>query len=203
MTKFFVFFTVINIKMKTKITYSIFILSFFLLATPTLALGRPSYGASPTNLPSPAGIRLTEAKLKSCQARQASISKRMERLLALATTMEAKFDAIAKRVQDYYTEKVLPNGKTVANYDTLVSTIQTKKDAVQSALTTAQTNSKDFSCETDNPKGLLNQFRLDMQAAKKALGEYRTSIKNLIVAVRSVASTIEKASPKASPNTNE
>jgi hypothetical protein len=65
-------------------------------------------------------------------------------------------------------------------------------------VTTAQTNSTNFSCDGNDPKGLLTQFRTDMQTVKQALHDYRTSIKNLIVAVRSVTGEIESATPSAS-----
>ncbi len=141
--------------------------------------------------------RLTEAKLKSCQAREDSIKKRSDQLSKTAGNMLEKFDVIEKRVQDYYTSKVVPSGKTVANYDNLVTDVQTKKAAAQTALTTAQTNVSGFTCTGDDPKGQLTQLRTDMQSVKTALKGYRTSIKNLIVAVHSVTGETERSiSPK-------
>ena len=201
---------------KIKILPVFLILSFVLLASSAFAIGKPdtlSGGPSnvgspvttgrPTGLPSQAQNRLTEVKLKACQARESTITKRMTRLAELVTTMEGKFDAIASRVEEYYTSKVVPSGKTVANYDTLVADIQTKKTAVQAALTTAQPNSTGFSCTGDDPKGLLTQFRTDMQTVQKALQAYRISIKNLIVAVRSVTGTTERVNPSVLPKPTE
>jgi len=139
--------------------------------------------------------RLTEAKLKACQARENAIKRRTKQLVELATTMREKFDAIAGRVEKYYTSKVVPSGKTVANYDSLVADIQAKKGAVQTALTVAQGNAESFACTSDDPKGQLSQFREDMRAVKSALKDYRTSIKNLIVAVRSVTGTTKSNNP--------
>jgi hypothetical protein len=56
---------------------------------------------------------------------------------------------------------------------------------VQAALTKTQNDADNFNC-TGNPKDQLMLFREDMQSVKKALKDYRTSIKNLIVAVHSV-----------------
>ena len=122
--------------------------------------------------------------------------------------MEDKFDKHAQRVEEYYTSKVLPSSKTVAGYDSLVADIQAKKTAVTTAISTAQNDANKFSCTGDDPKGHLTQFRKDMQAVKKALKDYRTSIKNLIVAVRSVTGATErenKGSPKptSSPGGSE
>lgn len=106
--------------------------------------------------------------------------------------MEDKFDRIAKRVENHYTTKVIPSGKSAANYDGLVADIATKKTAVQVALIIAHNDSNSFSCTTADPKGQMTQFRKDMQLVKKALKEYRTSIRNLIVDVRSVTKPSSK-----------
>lgn len=133
--------------------------------------------------------KLTEVKLKVCQKKEAAIKKRDDQLNKMAETMLTKFADIATRVETYYTSKVVPSGKTVSNYDALVAEIGTKKTAVQTALTKANTDATAFSCTSDNPKGQLTQFRTDMQMVKQALKDYRTAIKNLIVAIRSVTGT--------------
>lgn len=183
---------------------SIFLLAFVFVATSVSAVGKPTDVGEKPIVASEQGkqqaqTRLAEGKLRACQAKEDSIKNRFARLNNLATNMESKFDSIASRVEDYYTTKVVPSGKTVSNYDSLVSDIQTKKVAVQTALTTAQTNSSNFTCTGDDPKGQLTQFRKDMQDVKSALKEYRISIKNLIVAVHSVKGTTESenaGSPK-------
>lgn len=106
--------------------------------------------------------------------------------------MEDKFDRIAKRVENHYTTKVVPSGKTVTNYDGLVADISAKKTTVQTALTTAQNDSNAFSCTGGDPKLQMTQFRKDMQAVKRALKEYRTSVRNLIVAVRALTGETNK-----------
>lgn len=175
---------------------------FVLTVSSVMAVGKPSDVGAQTatgQARQQAQTRLSEAKLRTCQAREDSIKRRASRLTQLATNMESKFEKHAQRVEDYYTSKVVPSGKTVANYDSLVANIAAKKAAVQAALSTAQNDAANFSCTGDDPKGQLTQFRKDMQAVKKALKDYRTSIKNLIVAVRSVTGTMErenKGSPK-------
>lgn len=131
----------------------------------------------------------SQGMLKACQARESAIKTRMTHLTQLATNMMNNFDKHASRVEKYYTTKVVLSGKTVSNYDSLVSDINTKKAAVSAALTKAQTDVQSFNCSTTNPKGVMIQFRQDMQAVKKALKDFRISIKNLIVAVRSVVGT--------------
>lgn len=167
--------------------------SAFAFSLPGQAVNRPfgpGYGASQAGNPRQnAQTRLLDAKLRACQARENAIKQRSTRLTQLVATMESKFDAIAKRVEDYYNSKIVPSGKSVANYASLTADIQTKKTAVQTALTTAQNDETGFSCTSGDPKGQMTQFRQDMQAVKEALKDYRISIKNLIVAVHSVTGT--------------
>lgn len=127
--------------------------------------------------------KLTEVKLKACQARESAIKTRSTNLINLVSTMEEKFDAIAERVEKFYTTKVALSGKIVSNYDSLVSNIATKKSDVQTALTKAQDDLVGFSCDGNDPKAQMKDFRLDMQAVKEKLKDYRKSINNLIVAV--------------------
>jgi peptidoglycan hydrolase CwlO-like protein len=174
-------------------------LTLILMPAATLAQGRPS--ALPSTAAAKAAVmtRLADAKLKACQNREAAITKRSTQLAKTASNIQEKFDAIATRVETYYTAKAVPAGKTISNYDALVAEIATKKTAVQTALTTVQTSAAAFSCTSDDPKRQLTQFRTDMQAVKKDLQGYRTAIKNLIVAIRSATGKTESsASPKAS-----
>jgi predicted nucleic acid-binding Zn-ribbon protein len=143
--------------------------------------------------------KLTEAKLRVCQNKQNAIQQRSNQLVEMARNMLNKFDRIASRVEQYYTNKVASSGKTVSNYDTLVAEISAKKSAVQTDLDKATSSAKAFNCASDNPKGQLNQFRTDMRAVKSDLREYRIAIKNLIVAIRSVVGATE-SSPSVQNN---
>ena len=172
--------------MKIKKQFSVFLglfLLFLLLAPSVLAVsGKPKATGKPIGV----GNTKVEGRLRACQAKQQGIIKRMDQLEKMAENMLEKFSAIQDRVVQYYNEKVVPSGKTVANYDTLIAEIQTKKTAVQTAIDQARANSALFSCDEDDPKGQLKKFGDDMRAVKSALKEYRTSIRNLIVAVRSL-----------------
>lgn len=181
--------------------FGILVIFFVLVTSSVLAVNKPSGEEQGTQ---PAQTRLVQTRLRACQARENAIKKRATRLIQLAASMENRFDKHAKRVEEYYTSKVIPAGKTVANYDNLVADIQTKKSAVQTALSTAQSDADNFSCTGTDPKGQLTQYRKDMQTVKRALKDYRTSIKNLIVAVRSVTGTTQRENngspkPTASP----
>lgn len=185
---------------------SISIISLSLLfVTNALAVGPTDRAIGLENAKAKSANHLEGAKLKSCQARESAIKNRSEKLTQLATNMMVKFDAIAQRVEDFYTTKLVPQGKTVANYDSLVADVQTKKIAVQTALTTAQADAASFSCTADNPKEMVTTFNTDMRAVKTALHTYRTSIKNLIVGVHSVTGQENRTKPtlKSTGNTGQ
>lgn len=138
--------------------------------------------------------KLDAKKLQVCQVKERNIKNRLDSLTKLVTNQEDKFSSMAARVENHYTTKSVPAGKVVANYDELVADIAAKKTAVDTALTTAKTDASNFSCTADDPKGLLTAFRKNMQSVKSALKDYRKSVRNLIVGLRS-----EKGSPTASP----
>ncbi len=138
--------------------------------------GKPKVTGKPVGV----GNTRVEGRLRACQAKEKSIQKRMSQLEKMATNMLEKFSKIQGRVEKYYTDKVLPSGKVVANYSTLTADIQTKKTAVQTAIAKVKTSSAGFSCSSDDPKAQMKQFRDGMGEVKSALKDYRTSIKNLI-----------------------
>lgn len=184
--------------MKKTIVSSVLILSIIIIGITSLAYAEERAFKSPSMMGDRGEKRelvkakLDSVKLRVCEAKESSIKKRGESLQNLSENILDKFDKISQRVQKYYTEKVLPSGKSVSNYDTLVTDINTKKEAVNTALTKAKENEANFSCSGDDPKGEILGFRDNMKEVKAALKDYRTSIKNLIVAVRSVVGETEK-----------
>lgn len=139
-------------------------------------------------------------KIKVCQTHERNIKNRADHLQNLVNKMFANFDKVAIRIENYYTQKLVPQGKTLSSYDSLVADIATKKKVVNADMNKAKADIAGFSCTTStNPKTDLTTYRIDMQTVKKDLQNYRTSIKNLIVAVRGLAG--ESSSPSASPIT--
>lgn len=126
-----------------------------------------------------------EQKVRRCEVKEKILITRTESLTRLVTNMEAKFTAIVERVKSFATDK----GLTVENYDALLADIETNKTAVDEALASSSVNAQAFTCDSDDPKAALTGFREDMQAVKQALHDYRTSIKDLIVAVKQAVET--------------
>ncbi len=171
-----------------KVVVAVLVVASLVLASPVSAQYR-----SPS---ATAQERIDNAKERVCQTRQAAIENRMTALIRLSSNMMEKFDSISTRVQNFYTNKVLPKGNSAPNYDTAVADVEAKKALVTDALTKAQESATAFTCDTDTPRTLYTQFRTDMLAVKKALQNYRTSIKNLILVVHRAAGT---ESPAATP----
>lgn len=176
-----------------------------LILTASVFAQTPTGNARPTRVIkvrtsiSPKISRSPQDKTRACQARENAIKIRSEKLTQLAKTMELKFDAIVTRVKDYYTSKLVPSGKTVAGYNDLLDEIGVKKDNVKDAIAKAQTNISKFNCTAGNPKNMLMQFNQDMRMVKSALKDYRTSTKNLIVAVRSSKGQLNRTNPSGKP----
>lgn len=142
--------------------------------------------------------RLEGKKLKACEAREKRIDATMEQMTKRGETHIAVFTKIADRVQAFYAEK----GRTVENYEALVADVQAKKLAAEQTVSGAQSVGEVFSCTSDNPKIASAEFRDAHKAQVAALKEYRTAVKNLIVAVKSAQSTQAKVD-KAGATTNE
>lgn len=140
-------------------------------------------------------VALTGGLLTACQSHEQVLKTRMDNLVRFATNMMDTFNRISLRVQEFYKNKVLTQGKTVGNYDALLADISVKQAVVKSDINIAQSDVNDFVCTGVDPKGHLTQFRIDMQSVKRSLKDYRTSIKNLIVAVHSVASESATSTP--------
>lgn len=133
------------------------------------------------------GERRLDARMQACQERERGIQRRAEHLVRFATNVLAVLDRVTQHVQQFYTTVVIPRGQTLPNYDDLLVAIDEQKAAVEAALTQATASAAAFSCDANDPKALTHQFRTDMQAVKNALHTMRRSVRDLIVAVRTLA----------------
>ena len=130
--------------------------------------------------------KLSAIKAKVCEKRVNVIKS----IMAKAAVQGAKhldvFTKIATRVEEFYTTKKL----TVSNYDALVADVTAKKTAAQAAIDAVK-NDTSFSCSDTNPIGKIDGFNDKVRAMHTALKDYRTAIKNLIVAVHQAADAAE------------
>lgn len=128
--------------------------------------------------------RLSDTKLRVCQKHQASITNTMARISTRGEKQLDLFSRIAERTQTFYAKK----GAVLSNYDALVADVAAKKEAARAAIAMIAEHSGSFECSSDDPKGSVTSFRDHQKQAIEALKEYKTSVKNLIVGVKSVQS---------------
>lgn len=137
----------------------------------------------------PTTARLVDTKLKACQKRENAINNIMSRLADRGTKQLDLFTKISERTQAFYASK----GKTLSNYDTLLADVTAKKTAAQTAVATVKSASTEFKCDGTNPKGTMSTFKSALKLEIEALKAYKTSVKNLIVGVKSVQGTTTSA----------
>lgn len=128
--------------------------------------------------------KLEDKRLEACTKRETSINRHMQRIADRAAKQLEAFNKISERVQGFYTEKSL----TLSNYALLVEDSSAKKAAAEAAIADLKNSSVDFKCDSEDPVGTAEAFKGARQEVVVAMKEYKTSVKNLIVAVKSVAS---------------
>lgn len=134
-----------------------------------------------SNQPEDAGTkRLDKAKLQICEAKEAKIKKMISNTNQLGQGQLNLFDNIAKKVKTFYEEKNLK----IDNYDELVSQMEGYRQLANNAIQSTIATSSQFGCNTEDPKGTANQYKLSVQAQIKELKDYRSSIKNLVTSIQ-------------------
>jgi TolA-binding protein len=128
-----------------------------------------------------AKTKLEGQRKDKCEQRQSNINK----IAGKSTTQSKKhlgtFQKIEERVKQFVTDKNL----TVENYDTLVANVDAKEAAAIAAVDVAAETS--FDCDTTDATNPGSVVKTLMQSQHSALKDYRTAIKDLIVAVKQSA----------------
>ncbi len=169
-----------------------------LISTSAFAVNNPFQGSSGWKQTQATPRSENRSEETSCKAKESLINNVLNKTVSRVNTLLNKFDSITGRVKDYYTNKVVPSGKTVPNYESLVADIQDKKTKAADLLATTKADIEAFSCSSSDPKGQITKIREDIKNLKKAAKEYKESIKTLIKAILSQ----QKASPNPSLSPN-
>lgn len=125
--------------------------------------------------------KLDEDQIKSCKAHEANIRRIASHAAQQGQTQLAVFDKISMRTQDFATDKKL----TVPNLAQLLNDIKTKRAAVVAAIQKLR-STPSFTCDKD-AMSAGDTLKMNIKAMRDALKDYRTSVKNLIVAVHQAA----------------
>lgn len=152
--------------------------------------GKPSDpGGQATEPKTAAQTESANVKLRVCQNRQKAITNIMGRIADRGQKQLTLFSTIANRVETFYANK----GKTLNNYDALVADVNAKQAAAQTTVDTIKSASTGFHCDGTNPQGFVGSFKDDLKSEITALQNYRTSVKNLAVGVKSAQGTKSSA----------
>lgn len=134
------------------------------------------------NRKSKPATKLEAAKLKVCKSRESKIKDKMAKIVTRGQKQIDLFSSIATKTEKFYAEK----GNALSNYDALVSDVNAKKTSAQAALDNLKSLSVSFKCDGTDPKGAASSFKEALKTEIAALKAYKTSVKNLIVGVKSV-----------------
>lgn len=129
--------------------------------------------------------KLQAQKLKICQQKMHTIQTRSKNLTRHMINQAKVFSKIASRAATFYEEKVEPKGKTLEDYDELVSDIDTKKELIHSLLENTEDVAGQFSCDIDNPVATLNRFKEQTKEGISAMKEYKSAVRKLVVSIKS------------------
>lgn len=123
--------------------------------------------------------KLDEKRLATCETKSAKINSIIQKRSTQATKQLAVFKKIADRVEAFISDKQL----TIENYDALAADIK-DKEAAATASIEANTNVV-FDCASTDSSEPGKVAKASVETVRSALQDYRTSIKNLIVKVKS------------------
>lgn len=149
--------------------------------------------------------RLSQARLNICKARAKNIGNRLKAMYKNGITIHKGHEKIFSRVDEFYNNKLVPNGYTLSNYADLKAEIEANKANVLALHESAKATGLEFSCESEDPKGHVDAFREDMKELIEANKVYKESIHTFVKAVRDLAKTakLEKLSGTPAPTVTE
>lgn len=124
-------------------------------------------------------VKSADARKKSCEARLSALVKQQENYSAAAERHLGVYDDIYDKVEAFQAKKNL----TVANLDALKAAVETKRDTAVDAVEILKALPT-FSCDNDDPAEALAAVKLAVSNSRGALKDYRTAIKDLVVALR-------------------
>lgn len=126
-----------------------------------------------------------EARQKSCEARQASLMKKSQNYSRNAKKHLGVFDSVYAKVLAFQQEKQL----TAANFAALKAAADAKKAAAGSAITALESPNVTVDCSSEDPAEAVATLRESVKNARQALQEYRSAIKDLVVALQAAKTT--------------
>jgi hypothetical protein len=146
-----------------------------------------------------AHARTNEQKQRSCEARKANLTKRMNNAVTAAQRHKEKFDKIYTRVQNFYETKKL----NVADYDTLKASVDTAQQDAADQITALKGLNVSVDCtQTDSLATNVSAFQTAVKSTRDSLKTYRKSLVGLISALHGASTSTDKTDSTDNSSTN-
>ncbi|HSX05543.1 MAG TPA: hypothetical protein VLF69_03700 [Candidatus Saccharimonadales bacterium] len=117
---------------------------------------------------------------KACTQRQNNINRRTAQFAANAARHLEVFNKIFTKVQAFHDSK----GLQVSDYDALVAAATAKQTAAQTAVDALKALNVQIDCTQPDPASTVATIKSAVTDARTALQAYRTSLKDLVVALK-------------------
>jgi hypothetical protein len=137
-----------------------------------------------------------DKKQKACEAHKTEINKRANNYASAAQKHLGVFNDIFTKLQNFYTSK----GLNVSNYDTLVADATAKQTAAATAVQALKDADVSIDCTSTDPASTVATLKVTVANARQALKDYRTSLKNLVVAFKGASTSTTGKSDDTSDN---
>jgi len=130
-----------------------------------------------------AKVKLESKKLEVCKKKQDVMKNTMTRMGDRASKHISWLDSVFDKVKTFYAS----SGLTVSNYSELVANVETARSAAVSSQTQLAQYQTEFSCEGNNPKAVIEDFKTQHQSQVDSVKAYKDALKTLITAIKAVA----------------
>ena len=134
--------------------------------------------------------KTAERRQTICENRKTSINHKIQAFSKSGENILTRFNDVYTRVKNFKTDKKLE----VSNYDALIAAADAKQQAATDAVAALKDLTADFDCTSSDPAQTVAAIKAATAEAKTALKEYRTSIKNIVVALAQVNKTSDEGS---------
>lgn len=130
-----------------------------------------------------AQVKLESKKLEVCKKRQEVMKSTMTRMEDRSSKHIAWLDSVVEKVKSFYSTK----GLTVADYDTLLANVVSARAAAVSSGNQLGQYQQEFSCDGNDPKSVINDFKTQHQSQVDTVKSYKEAVKALAEAVKAAA----------------
>jgi hypothetical protein len=132
--------------------------------------------------------RKTEAKQKSCEAREANLNKKVKNFGAAAQRHLDRLDKTYAKLKAYQEEHKL----NADQYEALVAVADAKQEAAKAAVEALKTVAVDIDCTSSDPAESVATVKAAVKNARTALQQYHTAVKDVLVELMTSKSDSKK-----------